>query len=86
MVAPNRRPLADVYRRSAEEAGFRPDIDPDLPFKLIVGGVFLSLVFDGVPPTVEYANQIADVVIAGLRADRQTTESVRRARRTSGPA
>jgi len=86
MVAPNRRPLADSYRRSAAEASLRTDIDPDLPFKLILGGVLMSLLADGVPPSQEEAAQIADLVIDGLTDDRRAPARARRAGRTSDPA
>jgi AcrR family transcriptional regulator len=86
MVAPNRRPIAEAYRRSAEAAGLRTDIDPDLPFKLILGGMLMSLLADGVPPTREEAAVIANVVIRGLRDEPDAPTSARRTRRTSGPA
>jgi AcrR family transcriptional regulator len=86
MVAPNRRPLADAYRRTAAAAGLRTDVDPDLPFKMILGGVLMSLLADGVPPTNEEAAQIADLVINGLREDRGAATRARRARRPSGSA
>jgi AcrR family transcriptional regulator len=86
MVAPNRRPVADEYRDGAAAAGFRPDIDPDLPFKLIVGGVIMSLLADGIAPTISEATQVADIVIAGLRVEGRETGNARRARRTSDPA
>ena len=82
MVAPNRRPIAEAYRRSAAAAGLRTDIDPDLPFKMILGAVLMSLLADGVPPTNAEAALIADVVINGLRADDVPT-GARRARRSS---
>ena len=86
MVAPNRRPIAEAYRQSAGAAGLRTDVDPDLPFKMILGGVLMSLLADGVAPTSAEARQIADVVIAGLKDDRGADASARRARRTSDPA
>src|SRR5512147_1759521 len=55
MVAPNRRPIAEAYRRSAAAAGLRTDIDPDLPFKTILGAVLMSLLADGEPPTHDEA-------------------------------
>jgi AcrR family transcriptional regulator len=89
MVAPNRRPIADAYRTSAAAAGLRTDVDPDLPFKMIVGGVLMTLLFDGVPATVEQASQIADLVIDGLRSEprgHRAPDRAHRAKRTSGPA
>lgn len=75
MVAPNRRPIAESYRRSAAAAGLRTDVDPDLPFRMILGGVLMTLLADGVPPSEEAARQIADLVISGLKEDRGSATS-----------
>ena len=68
LVAPNIPHLADEYRRQATRSGFRADIDPDLPGKLIVGTLLLSLLVDGVPPTPVMATQTVEIVLAGLKA------------------
>ncbi len=74
MVAPNRRPIAEEYRRLSAGAGFRADVDPDLPFKLILGGVLMSLLADGLPPTPDDAARIAELVIRGLREGPASTK------------
>ena len=77
MVAPNRRPIAEAYLRTAAAAGLRTDVDPDLPFKMILGAVLMSLLADGVPPTPGEAAQIADLVINGLQADSVRSRTTR---------
>ena len=67
-VAPNRRPIADEYRRLAAESGLRTDIDPDLPARLILGSLLVLLMEEGVPPTPETAADTAEIVIDGLRS------------------
>ena len=49
LVAPNMRPGGDEYRHQAASSGFRADIDPSLPSKLIVGTLLLALLVDGIP-------------------------------------
>ena len=68
LVAPALRPLGDEYQREAAQSGFRADIAPDLPGVLIVGGLLLSLLVDGIPASPEEAEQVVEVVLAGLRA------------------
>jgi len=68
MVAPNRRPLAEEYRRQAAGAGLRTDVDADLPLELVLGALLLHLLADGTPATSERADLVVDVVIDGLRA------------------
>jgi AcrR family transcriptional regulator len=68
IVAPNRVPIADEYRRLAAGAGLRTDIDPDLPAHLILGSLLGFLLAEGVPPTPERAAETAEIVIDGLRA------------------
>ena len=68
VVAPNRLPIADEYERLAKASGLRTDIDPDLPASLIVGSMLWLLLATGVPPSVEDADQVAEIILAGLRA------------------
>ena len=68
LVAPQVHFLADEYQRLARGSGFRADIDKDLPGKLIVGALLLSLLVDGIPATAEEATQAIEVILAGLRA------------------
>jgi len=67
-VAPNRRPIAEEYSRLAAAAGLRTDIDPGLPGNLVVGAILMSLLVDGVPPSVASAEQTVELILAGLRA------------------
>ena len=60
------RLIAEEYVRLAFEAGLRTDIDPDLPFQMVVGTLLMSLLAEGVPPTPELALQTAEIVIEGL--------------------
>ena len=66
-VAPNRQRLAAIYRETADARGFRSDIDPTVVFDLIVGSILNHLLATGDTPSNQAADQIADVIIAGLR-------------------
>jgi AcrR family transcriptional regulator len=68
MVAPNRKPLADEYRRLAASAGLRTDVDPYLVFSSVVGALLVLLLADGVPPTPEQASQTVEIILDGLKA------------------
>jgi AcrR family transcriptional regulator len=68
MVAPNRKPLADEYRRLAASAGLRTDVDPYLVFASVVGALLVLLLADGVPPTPEQASQTVEIILDGLKA------------------
>ncbi len=46
----------------------RTDIDPNLPARLIVGGLLVFLLEEGTPPTPEMAAEIAEIVIDGLKS------------------
>jgi len=67
MVSPNRRPIADEYRRQAAGAGLRTDVDPDLVGCVIVGTMLMFLLAEGVPPTPEMASQTVEIILAGLK-------------------
>ena len=68
IVAPNLERIADEYRRLAAGAGLRTDIDPNLPARLIVGGLLGFLLEEGAPPTPKMAAEIAEIVIEGLKS------------------
>jgi hypothetical protein len=67
VVSPNRRPIAEEYRRLASSAGLRTDVDPDLVGCVIVGTMLMFLLADGVPPTPEMASQTVEIILDGLR-------------------
>lgn len=67
LVAPQMPFLADEYQRLAKGSGFRADIDKELPGRLIVGTLLLSLLVDGIPATGEEATQAVEVILAGLK-------------------
>jgi AcrR family transcriptional regulator len=66
-VAPRRREFARLYRAGAEAAGFDPAIDPHLPFDVLLGTAIAALLANGRPMSSAEADQLADVLIAGLR-------------------
>jgi AcrR family transcriptional regulator len=66
MVAPNRGPIAEEYRRLAGAAGLRTDVDPDMPMTVIVGTLLMWLLANGSPPTVAVAEQVVELTVAGL--------------------
>ena len=68
MVSPNRKPIAEEYRRLAAPAGLRTDVDPGLASSLVVGAVLMLLLADGVPASPDQALQAVGVILDGLRA------------------
>jgi AcrR family transcriptional regulator len=66
-VAVNRNPMAENYRQHAAEQGFRPDVDPSAAFDLILGLHIVNLLANGRGASLDVANAVAEVVIAGLR-------------------
>jgi AcrR family transcriptional regulator len=66
-IFPNRVLFADAFRRQAGDQGFRADVDGDVVVGLLVGSVLLQLLATGRAPTTDYASQVVDVVLAGIR-------------------
>lgn len=64
---PNRDGTLDRIRR-AQKAGELRDIDPDLAADLLFGPLWFRLMVVQAPPTPEYAKQVVDATLAGLRA------------------
>ena len=67
-VAPRRREVARIYRERAGNEGFRDEVDPNLPFDVILGASIAYLLANGRPMPDDDANRLAEVVIKGLRA------------------
>ena len=67
-VAPRRRELARIYREHAADQGFETEVDPNLPFDMLLGSAIAYLLANGRPMPEEDAANLAEVVIAGLRA------------------
>ena len=67
-IAPNRRILAREYEDRAEASGFRVDIAPTIAFDMLIGSQLNYILATGRPPTPQMAEQMADVILAGLRA------------------
>jgi AcrR family transcriptional regulator len=55
--------------RRAQQSGVLRTIDPDLVADLLFGPLWFRLLLMRVPPTPEYADQVIDAVLAGLRAE-----------------
>ena len=68
-VAPRRRELARIYRERAALEGFRSDIDPNLPFDIILGTAIAHLLANGRPMSDADATRLGQVVIQGLLAE-----------------
>jgi AcrR family transcriptional regulator len=66
-IAPNRQRLAEVLRATAVADGYRTDIDPMLPFDLIVGAILNHLLATGATPSEADTSRMVEVVVAGLR-------------------
>ena len=69
-VAPRRREFARLYRAGAEAAGLDPTVDPHLAFDMLLGTAIAHLLANGRPMATAAADQLAEVVIAGLRVPR----------------
>jgi AcrR family transcriptional regulator len=65
---PARVRLAEQYRQLAAEQGFRTDVEPTIVFDLIVGAMLSIILATAKAPSAEFARQLTDVVLAGLRA------------------
>ena len=72
---PNRRRLADEYRALAATSGFRDDVDPFLPFDMVIGAMLNRLLATGRPPSRAVALETADAVLASVRIDRRVAPS-----------
>jgi AcrR family transcriptional regulator len=66
-VAPRRREFARLYRAGAEAAGLDPTVDPHLAFDMLLGTAIAHLLANGRPMAKADADQLAEVIIAGLR-------------------
>jgi AcrR family transcriptional regulator len=66
-VAPNMRRIADEYKRLAESAGLRPEVDPMIVTDVIVGSLLAHLLSTGRAASRETTQQILDVLLNGVR-------------------
>jgi AcrR family transcriptional regulator len=66
-VAPRRRPFGEVYAAGAAAAGLRTDIDPHLPFDILLGTALAHLLAHRKPMSDTEADQLAEILLAGLR-------------------
>jgi AcrR family transcriptional regulator len=66
-IAPNRQRLAEELRSTAVAEGYRTDVDPTLPFDLIVGATLNHLLATGATPSEEDTARMVEVVVDGLR-------------------
>jgi hypothetical protein len=66
-VAPRRREFARLYREGAAAQGFEPEIDPNLPFDVILGAAIAHLLANRAPMTDDDAADLAEVLVNGLR-------------------
>lgn len=69
-VAPRRRDLVRIYAEQAEAQGFDSAIDPGLVFDMLLGTAIAHLLANGRPMSAAVAEQLAAVVIRGLRPAR----------------
>jgi AcrR family transcriptional regulator len=66
-VAPRRRAFARLYAAGAAAQGFRPTIEPHLPFDMLLGTALAYLLANRRAMTPAEADDLAEVVIKGLR-------------------
>lgn len=67
LVAPARRPIIEEYERLAASSGLRTDVDAGLVNAMVIGSMFMLLLVEGIPATPEMADQVAEIILAGLR-------------------
>jgi AcrR family transcriptional regulator len=67
-LSPNRSKLAENYAARAAGQGLDPDVHPDLPYHLMVGGLLSHLLVTGGAPSRDWTQELIEVVVAGLRA------------------
>jgi AcrR family transcriptional regulator len=66
-IAPNRQRLAEELRATAVAEDYRTDVDPTLPFDLIVGATLNHLLATGSTPSEANTARMVEVVVQGLR-------------------
>ena len=69
-LAPNRQIFAAEYRTQAAAQGFDPGIDPYLFFDTLFGACLVHLFATQLAPSKAYVEQLAEVIVRGLRAPR----------------
>ena len=65
---PNRRLVAEEFRRLAPDQGLRADLDPYGVVDLVIGPLFMRLIATGEPPSRDFTDQVVEVILSGLRA------------------
>ena len=81
-VVPNRRLVAETYKKMAGAAGFRTDVDPEVVVDLLIGGLLSHLLAVGSAPSAAVVQTMVDVVMDGVRA-RPAASRTRSARRSA---
>jgi len=67
-VAPRRRDFARLYREGAAASGLDSNIDPSLPFDVLLGTAIVRLMATGRAMSQAEADRLAELLIEGLRA------------------
>jgi AcrR family transcriptional regulator len=67
-VAPRRREVARIYRERAAIEGFATEVDPHLPFDIMLGTAIAYLLANRRPMSDADAERLGLVVVEGLRA------------------
>jgi AcrR family transcriptional regulator len=67
-VAPNHGGIAREYAELAAAAGLRTDVDPGLVGDIVQGTMLMRLLTTGVAPSQAAVDQLASIVLRGLRA------------------
>jgi len=57
----------EEYDRLAASSGLRTDVDPELVLCMILGSMMMLQFAHGIPATPEMANQVAEIISAGLK-------------------
>jgi AcrR family transcriptional regulator len=68
-VAPRRKDLTRLYAEHAAGQGFDPAVEPSLVFDILLGTAIAHLLANGRPMSTDVAEQLAGIVIRGLRPE-----------------
>ncbi len=67
-LAPNHGNAVAEYAAGAASAGMRTDIDPEVVPTMLIGSILYRLITTGEPADEQFADQVVDVLVRGLRS------------------
>jgi AcrR family transcriptional regulator len=67
-VEPRRREARELLRQAMKNGEIRPDLDPDMILDILYGPLYLRLLIKSGPLTLDFIDQVFEIVWPGLRA------------------